>query len=178
MASVGGSDARRRHRPALTAAYDRWMSGLYGISDLHVGFSDNRAFVEGLWPTSEGDWLIVAGDVGERFSDVEWTLRTLAGRFATVIWAPGNHELWTTKDDPVSLRGEARYQRLVEMCRGLGVLTPEDPYPVWEGEGGPVTVAPLFVLYDYTFRPEGASTKEEALKIAQAAGIVCTDEVY
>ncbi|WP_067468292.1 metallophosphoesterase family protein [Actinomadura macra] len=154
------------------------MSGLYGISDLHVGFPDNRAFVEGLRPASDGDWLIVAGDVGERFSDVEWTLRTLAGRFGTVVWVPGNHELWTTKDDPVSLRGEARYRRLVEMCRGLGVLTPEDPYPVWEGEGGPVTVAPLFVLYDYTFRPDGASNKEEALKLARDAGIVCTDEVY
>jgi hypothetical protein len=35
---------------------------------------------------------------------------------------------------------------------------------------------PLFVLYDYTFRPEGTSTKEEALAKAYAAGVVCTDE--
>ncbi|MFD0691033.1 metallophosphoesterase family protein [Actinomadura fibrosa] len=154
------------------------MSGLYAISDLHVGFPDNRAFVEGLRPASGDDWLIVAGDVAERFADVEWTLRTLAGRFSTVVWVPGNHELWTTKDDPVQARGESRYRRLVDMCRGIGVLTPEDPYPVWDGEGGPVTIAPLFVLYDYTFRPEGAATKEEALKLAHEAGVVCTDEVY
>ncbi|GAA2401566.1 metallophosphoesterase [Actinomadura vinacea] len=153
------------------------MSGLYAISDIHVGFADNRAFVEGLRPEDDGDWLVVAGDVAEYFADVEWALRTLSGAYAKVIWAPGNHELWTPKDDPVQLRGEARYRRLVEMCRELGVLTPEDPYAVWEGDDGPVTVAPLFVLYDYTFRPEGASTKEEALKIAYDAGVVCTDEV-
>ncbi|HEY8480543.1 MAG TPA: metallophosphoesterase [Spirillospora sp.] len=154
------------------------MSGVYAISDLHVGFPENREFVEGLRPESPGDWLIVAGDVAELVSDIEWTLRTLSERYATVIWTPGNHELWTVKNDPVSLRGEARYRRLVEICRDLGVHTPEDPYPVWEGEGGPVTLAPLFLLYDYTFRPEGASTKEEALAIAHEAGVVCTDEVY
>jgi 3',5'-cyclic AMP phosphodiesterase CpdA len=42
-------------------------------------------------------------------------------RFAKVIWTPGNHELWTPKGDPVQLRGEQRYQYLVELCRNLGV---------------------------------------------------------
>lgn len=42
---------------------------------------------------------------------------------------------------------------LVKMCRSIGVITPEDLFPVWEGPGGPVTIAPLFLLYDYTFRP-------------------------
>lgn len=153
------------------------MSGLFAISDLHVGFAENRRFIEELRPVAEPDWLVVAGDVGEYFADVEWALRMLRERFAMVIWAPGNHELWTPRDDPVQSRGERRYQHLVEMCRELGVLTPEDPYPVWEGRGGPVTVAPLFVLYDYTFRPDGAATKEEALKIAYDAGVVCTDEI-
>ena len=50
------------------------------------------------------------------------------------------------------------------------------PYPVWTGAGGPVTVAPLFLLYDYTFRPPGAHTQEEALEVAYRSGIVCTDE--
>ncbi|MGW2314658.1 metallophosphoesterase family protein [Actinomadura luteofluorescens] len=154
------------------------MGGVYAISDLHVGFPENRAFVEGLRAASEDDWLIVAGDVGERFAEVEWTLRTLGERFATVLWVPGNHELWTVKGDPVQLRGEARYRSLVDMCRGLGVLTPEDPYPVWDGPDGAVTVAPLFILYDYTFRPDGTSSKEEALNAAHEAGVVCTDEVY
>ena len=68
---------------------------------------------------------------------------------------PGNHELWTHSRDPLRLRGEERYRHLVEVCRGLGVVTPEDPYPIWPGEDGPVVVVPLFVLYDYSFRPDG-----------------------
>jgi len=164
------------------ATYDHRVSPdskpcLLAISDLHVRHPDNHALVEGLWPRNDGDWLIVAGDVGEISSDIAWALRLLRSRFAAVIWTPGNHELWTHARDPNRSRGEARYHHLVEMCRSLGVLTPEDPYPVWEGEGGPVTVAPLFLLYDYTFRPVGASTKEEALAVARKAGIVCADEM-
>jgi hypothetical protein len=47
---------------------------------------------------------------------------------------------------------------------------------VWHGPGGPVTVAPVFLLYDYTFRPDGALTKEQGLKLAYEKGIVCHDE--
>jgi hypothetical protein len=56
------------------------------------------------------------------------------------------------------------------------VHTPEDPYPTWLGPGGRVRVVPLFLLYDYTFRPDGATTKEEALAVAYAAGVIATDE--
>jgi 3',5'-cyclic AMP phosphodiesterase CpdA len=149
---------------------------LLAVSDLHVGYPQNREVVAGLRPASPADWLLVAGDVGEITSHIAWALQTLAGRFATVVWVPGNHELWTHPRDPSGLRGEPRYQHLVELCRSLGVLTPEDPYPVWEGAGGPVTIAPLFLLYDYTFRPEGALTKADGLAIAEQAGVMCTDE--
>jgi hypothetical protein len=93
-----------------------------------------------------------------------------------VIWAPGNHELWTPPKDTVTLRGVQRYEYLVALCRELGVTTPEDPYPIWEGPGGPVAVAPLFLLYDYSFLPEGCTTKEQGLEYAHGTGIVCTDE--
>lgn len=151
---------------------------LVAVSDLHVSHKDNRPIVEKLRPTSPGDWLIVAGDVAERPEDIEWALALLRERFETVIWAPGNHELWTVPNDPVRLAGVARYEYLVAMCRRLGVLTPEDEYPVWTGAGGPVRVAPLFLLYDYSFRAPGAATTEESLAAAYAAGVVCTDEYY
>ncbi|MFF3320793.1 metallophosphoesterase family protein [Streptomyces sp. NPDC002889] len=159
------------------------VAGLHGgtgrllaISDLHTAHPDNRAIVEGLHPRSPADWLLVAGDVGEIVADVEWTLSLLAERFDTVVWTPGNHELWTPRADPVQLRGQARYEHLVAICRRLGVLTPEDPYPVWHGAGGPVVVAPLFVLYDYTFHAPGTATKEESLAAAYSKGVVCSDE--
>jgi 3',5'-cyclic AMP phosphodiesterase CpdA len=157
---------------------------LLAISDLHVGHADNRPILEGLRPNAAGDWLIVAGDVAETVADVEWALGELRSRFEKVIWAPGNHELWThpsetsDKSGTPGLRGVARYEHLVEVCRTLDVVTPEDPYPVWPGDGGPVRVAPLFLLYDYSFRVPGVTSKEESLARAHEAGVVCTDEYF
>lgn len=149
---------------------------LLAISDLHVAADENKDIARKLRPGSDHDWLLVAGDVGEMSDDITWALEMLAGRFEKVVWVPGNHELWTPKQDPLQLRGEARYLELVRRCRELGVVTPEDDFPVWTGRGGPVTIAPLFVGYDYTFRPAGTSTKEEALAVAHESGVVCTDE--
>jgi len=149
---------------------------LLAISDLHIGYAENRALVEAMRPESDEDWLLVAGDVSETVSDIRLALKTLASRFAKVVWTPGNHELWTHPKDPVTLRGAARYDHLVEMCRELGVTTPEDPYPIWQGPHGPVAVAPLFLLYDYSFLPAGCTTKAQGLRYAHGTGIVCTDE--
>jgi 3',5'-cyclic AMP phosphodiesterase CpdA len=150
---------------------------LLATSDLHVAYPENRRIVaQDLVPAHEGDWLLVAGDVAEKVEDVEWALGVLAARFAKVVWVPGNHELWTARQDPVALRGEERYRRLVEVCRSLGVVTPEDDYPEWTGPGGPVTVVPMFLLYDYTFLPPGAADTAQGMELAYAAGVVCNDE--
>ena len=133
--------------------------------------------MENLRGRSREDWLIVCGDVSELSTDLEWALGVLRERFATVVWVPGNHDLWSTPGDPLGLRGEARYRHLVAVCRRLSVLTPEDPYPLWDGPGGPLTVVPLFVLYDYSFGRNVAPTKEQALARAHAAGVVCSDEL-
>ena len=149
---------------------------LWAVSDLHVAYAENRAIVEGLRPDTPEDWLIVAGDVAELFAHIEAALTLLSRRFARVIWVPGNHELWTHPKDPVQLRGVARYDELVRTCRRLGVLTPEDEYPVWTGPGGPVTIAPLFLLYDYSYRAPGTTDAASSLAYAYRTGIVCTDE--
>ncbi|NUS45908.1 MAG: metallophosphoesterase [Mycobacteriaceae bacterium] len=146
------------------------------ISDIHVGHKGNKPVVERLEPGSPEDWLIVAGDVAERSDDIRWSLELLRSKFAKVIWVPGNHELWTTVKDPVQMHGVPRYEYLVSLCRELDVVTPEDPFPVWQGEGGPVTLAPLFVLYDYSWLPDGASTTAEGLAIARDRNVVATDE--
>ncbi|MGP3963716.1 metallophosphoesterase family protein [Nonomuraea sp. 3N208] len=150
------------------------MSALLAISDLHIGHAENREIVEALKPGSAADWLLIAGDVAELMADVEWALRLLSRRFAKVVWTPGNHELWTHPSDPFRLRGAERYDHLVRFCRELGVVTPEDPYPVWEES---LVVAPLFSLYDYTFRVPGARSRAEALSQAYERGVICTDEM-
>ena len=149
------------------------MPKLYAISDIHLGFARNREALESLRPRTMDDWLILAGDVGETRDHLARAFVKATSLFARVIWVPGNHELWTVGAE--DLRGEAKYRALVELCREFGVLTPEDPYPLWTGEGGPCLIAPLFLLYDYSFRPPGIPP-EKALAWAREAGIVCADE--
>lgn len=153
------------------------MSGsLFAVGDLHVERPENREIVERLEPASDADWLVVCGDVANRPNDIEWALRLLRERFATVIWVPGNRELLAYVGDPPQLHGERRYRHLVEMCRELDVLTPEDPYPIWRGDGGPVRIVPLFLLYDYSFGSNAGLTAREAVRRASDAGVVCVDE--
>jgi hypothetical protein len=150
---------------------------LLAVSDLHVDFEENRSVVDLLRPRSERDWLIVAGDVAHSLTDFAWALTTLRERFERVIWTPGNHELFAVpRGEAGVLCGERRYTHLIECCRRLGVATPEDDFLVWEGAGGPILIAPLFVLYDYTFGRSLAPTPAQALRRAYDAGIVCADE--
>jgi predicted phosphodiesterase len=147
---------------------------LFAISDLHVRFPDNRRALEAL-PEHPDDWLIVAGDVGETEEHLAFTLRTLGRKFQQLIWVPGNHELWTLPNDSLSLRGEERYHRLVALCGELGVLTPEDPFPQWPGSSPPCLIVPMFLLYDYTFRPDDVPVSH-SIAWALEAGLLCTDE--
>lgn len=149
---------------------------LLAVSDLHVEHDENRRLVEAMKPNSDEDWLLIAGDVANSPERLQWTLELLASRFSKVIWVPGNHELHCYPDDSASLRGENRYRHLIDLCRSLGVVTPEDPYEIWEGALGPVRIVPLFLLYDYSFGFDIAPTTEEALQRAWSAGVVCDDE--
>lgn len=148
---------------------------LLAVADLHVEHPENRRLLDDLRPRSDADWLIVCGDVADSPADLEWALSRLRRRFASVVWVPGNHELLTHRDDD-GLRGEARYRHLVELCRAIGVHTPEDPYPVWEGAGEPVQIVPMFLLYDYSFGRNVGATKRESLRRAHDVGVVCVDE--
>lgn len=142
---------------------------LWAVSDLHAAVRANTERIDSIQPQHPSDWLIVAGDVAERTDTVLRILSELNRRFAKVIWVPGNHELFSRSGDRA--KGREKYQELVEGCRDLGVVTPEDPYPTFGG----VTLCPLFTLYDYSFRSPGM-TQEEAVQAAHDNQIVMTDE--
>lgn len=143
---------------------------LWAVADLHAAVKANGPTIESIQPEDPSDWLIVAGDVAERTELIIHTLTTLRRRFAKVIWVPGNHELFSRSSDEV--RGYDKYYELVRLCREIDVVTPEDPYPVFDG----TTIVPLFTLYDYSFRQPGTSVKE-SLKSAESKSIMMTDEV-
>jgi len=145
---------------------------LYAISDLHI---TNKPNLEGLvaLPAQHDDWLIVAGDIAENAEDVRLGLRLLTSKFARVFWTPGNHELWSTGVN--ERRGLSKYRQVIEIARKLGVATPEDPYTPWTQEGFTYLIAPLFLLYDYSFRPAKIAASR-ALEWADATKAVSRDE--
>jgi predicted phosphodiesterase len=145
---------------------------LLAISDLHVGFPANARAVAEV-PAHPDDWLILGGDIGETEAQLETTLATLAPRFRQLLWVPGNHELWAV--DKAGPRGVAKYERLVEVCRRWSVLTPEDDYPVFTAEHERFLLVPMFLLYDYTFRPDHIPP-EAAVAWAVESGVLCSDE--
>lgn len=158
------------------------MPKLYAISDLHIEVAVNRDALERL-PRYPKDWLILAGDIANTYASLKAALELLNTKFKQLIWVPGNHELWNEDNGNSDLKGVKKYDALVELCRSLNVITPEDPYPVWESKSADgnntnytnYVIAPLFLLYDYSFRPDHVS-REGALKWAAEMKIGCTDE--
>lgn len=141
---------------------------VYGLSDLHVGHAVNRESLLQLG-SFPGDWCIIGGDVGESEAHLRFVLDELGQRFERLVWVPGNHELWTTD----GLSGVAKYDRMVSVCREYGAITPEDPYVEVPGTG--LLLVPLFLLYDYSFCPDGMGPAE-AIRWAAEGGILCADE--
>ena len=146
---------------------------LFALSDLHLSHPSNRAALGDLghYP---GDWLILAGDIGSLPTHLHQALDVLVPRFAQVVWTPGNHDLWSSSSHPEVTRGESRYEELVAICRSRGVLTPEDDYAVFPGLPDTVVV-PMFLLYDYSFRPASVAAAD-AVQWAAQSGVRCADE--
>ena len=149
---------------------------LWAISDLHLSHPMNRRAFEA-FPSHPGDWLILAGDIVDGIHRLDWCFETLNRKYDQLIWVPGNHELWTTAKGAGRLRGECLYERLVSIAREHAVVTPEDPYPLFPHPRGDVQIVPLFLLYDYSFRP-GTVAADEVVAWARTVGNMCADEYF
>ena len=149
---------------------------LWAIGDLHLSQRVNREALESIKRRPK-DWLILAGDIADTPAQLADAFAFLQRRFAQLIWVPGNHELWSidAPNSPSAARGEVRYWDLVALARSFGVLTPEDAYPVWPASERPLVIAPLFTLYDYSFRPNDIPAGE-VVEWAASGGVVSADE--
>jgi hypothetical protein len=146
---------------------------LLAISDLHVSHRANRAALDGL-RSHPDDWLVIAGDLGEKPEHLRWVLDAVVPRFQKVIWTAGNHDLWCPHGAKDRSHGVARYDELVAIARSAGVLTPEDEYVRFPATPD-VFIVPMFLLFDYSFRPAGIPLAG-AVAWAKATGVVSGDE--
>ncbi|KAF2124371.1 metallophosphoesteras-like protein [Dothidotthia symphoricarpi CBS 119687] len=161
--------------PAISSATAVFPSKLLAISDIHLSYKANREAYEKLQP-HPNDGLILCGDVGESAEHCRIAFENATSCFKTVFWVPGNHELYTMPTQREhGARGEKKYLECVDIAREFGVQTPEDDYMLWEGDGGPCLIAPIFTLYDYSFRPADVKL-EDALDWAREKDIEATDE--
>ena len=147
---------------------------LFALSDVHLSNPINREALDTV-PSLREDWLILADDVVDGLRQLDWCFHALTRKFKQLVWVPGNHELWTRpgrRDEP---RGVELYEKLVEVARRHGVITPKDPYPVCTHPSGMVLLVPLFLLCDYSFRPSSVRI-DEVVAWAERENSVCSDE--
>jgi predicted phosphodiesterase len=117
---------------------------VFALSDIHIDYQANADWVAKL-STAEyrDDVLILAGDVTDTLSKLEWCLKTLVKRFRKVLFVPGNHDLWVIRDQPL----KSSLQKFDEVVAAV------------ESSGGSmetfrhrdVTIVPILTWYDYSF---------------------------
>jgi predicted phosphodiesterase len=125
---------------------------VFAVSDLHADYVDNLNWVRRLSRVDyRNDVLLLAGDVSDLPGCLEEVFQQLTARFATVMFVPGNHELWVLR-----CRTKTSLEKLdliQSMARAHRVLT--CPY---RRDG--VLFVPLLGWYDYSFGTPGDTLLE------------------
>lgn len=117
---------------------------VFALSDIHIDYSANARWIAALSIAEyQDDVLILAGDVSDTQSLLDWCLTTLAKRFKKVMFVPGNHELWVVREDSQ----KNSLQKFDDVCAvvesaGASMQPFHDPG---------VSVIPLLGWYDYSF---------------------------
>jgi len=116
---------------------------VFALSDVHADYDANVRWLDELsMQDYQDDVLILAGDVSDSLGTLERTFRCLTGRFDTVAYVPGNHDLWVRGEGPAtSLQKFAAVHAVAADC---GVATA----PVHRGA---ISIVPLLGWYDYSF---------------------------
>jgi hypothetical protein len=123
---------------------------VFCLSDLHTDHVGNMQWLRDRMARSdcdftERDLMIVAGDISHEYSTLAESIAILKESGCQVLFLPGNHEAWLTKQDKGRQRSSLqKLERIYETCRQLGVLTEaiylEGTNPLW--------ILPLECWYD------------------------------
>ncbi|HYK02062.1 MAG TPA: metallophosphoesterase [Thermoanaerobaculia bacterium] len=117
---------------------------VFAVSDIHIDYDVNARWVANLSSAEyQDDVLIVAGDLTDTLSLLEWCLGTLAKRFRKVLFVPGNHDLWVIRDDPQ----KDSMQKFDEVR--AAVESSGASMEIYRERG--VAIVPLLGWYDYSF---------------------------
>lgn len=117
---------------------------VFALSDIHVDYEVNGRWINELSRSEySNDVLVLAGDVSHSITRLQRSLGELVARFKKVLFVPGNHDLWITREDECrdSLEKFEKLQKIAEQS-GLSMA----PY-----HHGALSIVPLFAWYDFSF---------------------------
>jgi predicted phosphodiesterase len=117
---------------------------VFATSDLHVDYDVNARWIRDLSAADyRDDVLILAGDVTDTISLLEWTLGTLSSKFRKVLFVPGNHDLWVVRQDRVKSSLQ-KFDDVRAVAEATGASM-----ELFRDRG--VSIVPLLSWYDYSF---------------------------
>lgn len=117
---------------------------VFALSDLHVDYDVNARWVDAISMSDhQNDVLILAGDVSDSLSLLQWCLETLARRFRQVLFVPGNHDLWVIRETR-PMDSLEKFDELSRIAAASGVSM-----HAFHAHG--VAIVPLLGWYDYSF---------------------------
>jgi predicted phosphodiesterase len=117
---------------------------VFALSDVHVDHDLNAQWIQGLSKLDyQDDVLILAGDVAHQLSLLAWCLGALVARFRSVLFVPGNHDLWVLGD----ARGKTSLQKFRDV---ISTVEASGASMRWRLLGNAL-IAPLLGWYDYSF---------------------------
>jgi predicted phosphodiesterase len=117
---------------------------IFAISDIHIDYERNARWLANI-STREHveDILILAGDVTDSLSLLDWCLHKLVSRFKRTLYVPGNHELWVVRDGR-EISSVQKFAKVVDVATGCGASM-----EAYQDED--VSIIPLLGWYDYSF---------------------------
>lgn len=126
---------------------------VYAISDLHIDYEENRQWVYNLSQSEyKDDILVLAGDLTDEIPSIEKVLLFLKKCFREVLYVPGNHELWTFRNN--GMNSLEKFELIKTIAENSGIrLEP--------GNFGPLSIVPLYGWYDYSFGPPSDQLKSQ-----------------
>jgi predicted phosphodiesterase len=118
---------------------------VFAVSDLHVDYKPNREWL-GQLSTSDfqDDALILAGDISDKLSLIDECFATLVKRFCSVLFVPGNHDLWIDRED--ARDSFEKYIAVKHLAAQHGVR-------LNTLRRNALAIVPLLGWYDYSFGP-------------------------
>jgi Icc-related predicted phosphoesterase len=113
------------------------------VSDVHVDYQINRNWLSNLSSVDFlEDVLILAGDMTDRLKLLQQCFQELSTKFLKVIFVPGNHELWVSRDK--TYNSFEKYRQICNVAVEQGISI--QPFHV-----GSLSIVPLLGWYDFSF---------------------------